>query len=132
MGEYTMFVLMIRSAIIVLLMAGPALSQDSAQWDFLSTASIYPDVHNMLPAYLKARADELLNQRRRAVNNIASVQDLQRRQQKWREQMWSDLGGQPERTPLNARTVGVLDQGDYRVEKVIFESRPRFYVTANL
>jgi cephalosporin-C deacetylase-like acetyl esterase len=86
----------------------------------------------MLPAYLKARADELLIQRRQAVNNIASLQDLQRRQQNWRDQMWSDLGGQPDRTPLNARTVGMLDQGDYRVEKVIFESRPRFYVTANL
>ena len=107
---------MVRSTIIVLLMVSSAFSQNSTQWDFLSTASIYPDVHDMLPAYLKARADQLLTQRRQAVNNIASLQDLKKRPQAWRDQMWSDLGGQPERTPLNAKTVGVLDRGDYRVE----------------
>src|SRR5258708_4980644 len=114
---------MLRLLIIFLFLAGPALPQESSQWDFLSTASIYPDVHNMLPAYLKANAEALLAQRRQAVANIASLQDLESRQQNWRERMWSDLGGQPDRTPLNARTVGVLDQGDYRIEKVIFESR---------
>lgn len=123
---------MLRSTIVFLLLAGPVLCQDSTQWDFLSTASIYPDVHNMLPAYLKAHAETLLAQRQQAVTNISSLQDLKSRQQNWRERMWSDLGGQPERTPLNARTVGVVDQGDYRIEKVIFQSRPGFYVTANL
>lgn len=28
--------------------------------------------------------------------------------------------------------VGTLDRGDYRVEKIVFESRPAFFVTANL
>jgi hypothetical protein len=28
--------------------------------------------------------------------------------------------------------TGVLDRGDYRIEKIIFESRPAFYVTANV
>jgi cephalosporin-C deacetylase-like acetyl esterase len=121
-----------RSIIIFFFLVGSALSQNATQWDFLSTASIYPDVHNMLPAYLTAHAETLLAQRRQAVTNIASLKDLKSRQQNWRERMWSDLGGQPERTPLNARTVGVLDRGDYRIEKVIFESRPGFYVTANL
>jgi len=38
----------------------------------------------------------------------------------------------PPRTPLDARTVGVLERDGYRVERVIFESRPGFPVTANL
>ncbi len=43
------------------------------------------------------------------------------------------LGGLPtQRTPLNARTTAVLDRDGYRIEKVIFESQPRFYVVANL
>ena len=42
------------------------------------------------------------------------------------------LGGLPVRTPLNARTVGVLERDNYRIEKVIFESQPRFFVTGNL
>ena len=42
------------------------------------------------------------------------------------------LGGFPERTPLNARVVGQLDGEGYRVEKVLFESRPGHHVSANL
>lgn len=38
----------------------------------------------------------------------------------------------PTRTPLNARVTGVLQRAGYRIEKVVFESRPRFYVTAHV
>lgn len=38
----------------------------------------------------------------------------------------------PEKTPLNAVVHGAIDQGDYTVEKVYFESVPGFYVTGNL
>jgi len=40
------------------------------------------------------------------------------------------LGGFPKRTPLNARVVGTLKSDGYRIEKVIFESRPHHHVTA--
>lgn len=36
------------------------------------------------------------------------------------------------KTPLNAKVTGRLDRDTYTVENVIFESRPGFYVTANL
>lgn len=42
------------------------------------------------------------------------------------------FGPEPERTPLNARVTGVVERDAYRIEKVIFESRPKFLVTANL
>lgn len=42
------------------------------------------------------------------------------------------FGPLPEKTPLNARTTGKLERSQYTVEKVIFESRPGFLVTANL
>jgi len=42
------------------------------------------------------------------------------------------IGPFPERTPLNARMTGRLQRDGYVVEKVIFESRPSYYVTANL
>lgn len=38
----------------------------------------------------------------------------------------------PEKTPLNAVVHGLIDQGDYTVEKVYFESFPGFYVTGSL
>jgi len=42
------------------------------------------------------------------------------------------FGPLPRRTPLNARIVGEIDRDAYRIEKIIFESRPNFPVTANL
>ena len=37
-----------------------------------------------------------------------------------------------EKTPLNAKVTDVVDRDAYRIEKVVFESRPQFLVTANL
>ena len=42
------------------------------------------------------------------------------------------FGPWPEKTPLNPRTTGTVERDAYRIEKVIFESRPGFLVTANL
>src|SRR5262249_55118830 len=49
-----------------------------------------------------------------------------------RAQLLAALGGFPERCPLHVRTTGIIEREGYRVEKVIFESRPKFYVTAAL
>ncbi len=42
------------------------------------------------------------------------------------------FGPFPRRTPLNLRKTGTLHRKDHTVEKLIFESRPGFFVTANL
>ena len=49
-----------------------------------------------------------------------------------RERIRKCFGPEPERTPLQARVTGVLEREGYRIEKVIFESRPGFLVTSNL
>jgi len=112
--------------------AAPAFAQSRDEWTFLSDPSAFYDVHGMLPAYLKEKAMALIEGREREIARIATVDDLKARQRYVRAHMLSYLGGLPERTPLNARTVGTLDRGDYLVEKIVFESRPAFYVTANL
>ncbi|MFC1563099.1 alpha/beta fold hydrolase [candidate division KSB1 bacterium] len=38
----------------------------------------------------------------------------------------------PEKTPLNAERVKVLDRDTYRIENIIYQSMPEIYVTANL
>lgn len=63
---------------------------------------------------LKTRAD--------AEAHVASV----------RERIRACFGPFPEKTPLNARVTGAVDRDAYRIEKVIFESRPGFLVTGNL
>lgn len=49
-----------------------------------------------------------------------------------REKLQRCFGPWPEKTPLNAKTMGVVKRELYDIEKVIFESRPGFQVTANL
>lgn len=45
----------------------------------------------------------------------------------------TSLGGPfADRTALNATVTGTIERNGYRVEKVIFESQPKFFVTANL
>ena len=112
--------------------APPARAQSRDDWNFLSDPSVFRDVHGMLSAYLRDKAFALIDERQRAIAGIAGMDDLKARQRYWREHMLSYLGGLPERTPLNPQTVGTLDRGDYRIEKIVFESRPSFYVTANL
>ena len=87
----------------------------------------------MLPAHVHQLAFSLLAERERKVARLSSPQEVAERRAYIRQRMLQALGGEfPARTPLNARTVGVLERDDYKIEKVIFESQPRFYVTANL
>ena len=49
-----------------------------------------------------------------------------------RERIRRSFGPEPEKTPLNAKITGVVERDSYRIEKVIFESRPGYHVTGNL
>ncbi len=121
---------MILALLFTLLPTAPA--QQAADWNFLSDPSVFRDVHGMLPAYLKKRAFAMLGRREESISHVARMADLESRRGRLRERIWSYLGERPARTPLNARIAGTLDRDGYTIEKVIFESRPHFYVTANL
>ncbi len=49
-----------------------------------------------------------------------------------RKRISQAFGEFPTPGPLNARTTGVVQRDGYKIENVIFESRPNFPVTANL
>src|SRR5262245_42148954 len=49
-----------------------------------------------------------------------------------REKVAKCFGAFPQKSPLNAKVTGKLDRDAYTIEKVVFESRPQFLVTANL
>ena len=53
-------------------------------------------------------------------------------QRRLRNYVLEAMGGLPERTPLEAQIVGVIPRPGYRVEKIIFQSQPKHYVTALL
>src|SRR5207302_891414 len=61
------------------------------------------------------------------------VSDAVRRKQVVREEILQILGGLPDYNgPLNARITGRIQAEGYAIEKIIFESLPGFFVTANL
>ncbi len=64
---------------------------------------------------------------------IRTPDALRQHQAKIREVMVANLGGlPPSNTPLNARVTGTVEGDGFKIEKIIFEARPRHYVTANL
>ncbi len=91
-----------------------------------------PPARGWLYRDLSNQAHRQLLARRRAIAAIKTPEDVARRQKELRAFFLRSLGDLPERTPLNPRTVGTLRRNGYRVEKVIFESRPGHHVTANL
>jgi len=75
------------------------------------------------------RLEERANQRRAALKTRADAEAYARNV---REKIQLCFGPWPEKTPLKPRITGIVDRDAYKIEKVIFESRPSFLVTANL
>ena len=63
---------------------------------------------------------------------ISSLSDFDVRRKALRGKMLARMGGLPERAPLNAKITGVVRREGYRIEKILFESRPGAFVTGNL
>src|SRR6185312_6466726 len=91
-----------------------------------------PDYSRDLERYLIRVANEARDRRKQIVNAISTRQQILDRQKTIVDELWKMLGGPFERTPLNARVTGAVERPGYRIEKLVFESRPRLYVTANL
>jgi len=90
------------------------------------------DYWNDWPRYMTAQMNEARARRLAELRAMRSEADVRARIEKVRATVWKLLGGKFEKTPLNPQIVGTIDRRDYRIEKVIFESQPRVFVTANL
>jgi len=94
-----------------------------------------PGQDTLLYDHLLAEFDRQYEVRREAVAAaVASPEALEARQQQLRADFARLVGEFPQRTPLNARSVGSLVSVNplYRIERVVYESRPKHHVTANL
>jgi dienelactone hydrolase len=101
--------------------------QSFAQTNVLSEAD---KPAQMMETYLRAKTVEVFDRRAEAYEKIKTPEDCAAHQQRIRDFFVQQLGGWPEKTPLNAHIVDTLDRGAYHIEKLIYESRPQFYVTA--
>jgi cephalosporin-C deacetylase-like acetyl esterase len=88
---------------------------------------------NMLMNYLLSQAAAATEKRQARLSTLQSENDIKSWSDANREKFLDLIGGLPaERTPLNARVTGEVVRDGYVIRKVIFESLPEFYVTANL
>ena len=92
----------------------------------------YRDYSRCLPDFLRDLAGDAYQRRNTEIAKLTNLAAITARQRWVTDTFWQIVGGQPERTPLRARTVGSFDRAGYRLDKVIYESRPELYVTANL
>jgi dienelactone hydrolase len=92
----------------------------------------YRDYSRCVPDYLSALVREAYERRNRAIADLTSAAQIEARRNWVRETLWKLAGGMPERTPLNQRSVGSFDREGYRVERIVYESRPGFHVVGDL
>ena len=92
----------------------------------------YRDYSRCLPDYLRDLAGRAYQARNREILKLTTPAAVGERQRWAREAFWKLIGGMPERTALNARTLGSFERPGYRVEKVLYESRPGLHISANL
>jgi hypothetical protein len=91
-----------------------------------------PPSGSLFYSALQRQAYAALDSRQAAYEQIKTPEDIAAYQRRHREFFLQQLGGLPERTPLNGEVVGRIQGDGYRIEKVIFESRPHHHVTATL
>lgn len=92
----------------------------------------FSDAPNALYHHFASQAYALLDNRKTAIHDIRSLHEWQNRQQYIKKTLLELAGPFPEKSALNARTVKTISREDYRIEHIIYESVPGFYVTSSL
>ncbi|WP_421827112.1 alpha/beta hydrolase family protein [Larkinella sp.] len=113
-----------------LLLPGRAVAQK--EYNVLQNWFLLRSDDNALFRHLLRQSTDLLEKRTATVARINTLNDWKKRQQWARQTLQDAIGPFPERTPLHAKTVRVLPKKGYRVEHLIYESQPGFYVPATL
>ena len=119
---------MITAALVVAASVGAeARSLDSAVSDAklagAADISSYVTVFNQL--------EEMDDACDRAWRNLPDRAAYDSYRMRMHDRLMSALGAWPEKTPLNAKTVATIRRDGYRIEKVLFESMPGLFVSAN-
>lgn len=92
----------------------------------------YSDAPNSLYHHVANEAYQLLDERTEQISELESLSDWQKRQEEVRESLQSIVGPFPEKTPLNARILRTVQKDTYKVEHIVYESQPDFFVTSSL
>ena len=86
----------------------------------------------MVQEFFVERENEIHQQRLKRLSGLGTRSDAEAYVQTVREKIRASFGPFPVKTPLNPRVTKVVDRDAYKIENLLFESRPGFLVSANL
>jgi dienelactone hydrolase len=92
----------------------------------------FSDAPNSLYHHISKIAYTYLDARGKKVGAISTLSDWKKRQILVRQALTEVLGKFPEKTPLNPKITNDIQKDGYRIQNIIFESRPGLYVTSSL
>lgn len=92
----------------------------------------YNNPSYLLYHHMTEEANQLIDKMELGASEVKTKAQWVKRQREIKGKVWSQLGPFRERTPLNAKVTSVVEKRDFRVENIIYESLPGYYVTASL
>lgn len=124
-----------RRELTIVLAVVAGLCKCSSGDEFLSPADfkvLDRPANTMMRDYLAAVVDEQFAARAALLAGLKTADDWNRHAAFIRKSMAAWTGPLPNRTPLRARVTGRINRQEYILEKILFESRSNFLVSANL
>ncbi|MBK8504181.1 MAG: hypothetical protein IPL46_19410 [Saprospiraceae bacterium] len=90
------------------------------------------DPGSLLITHLNGQAAQYYQSRDQEIKNLKTKNDWISRQKQIKDQLQQLIGPFPEKGALNPKITGIVQKDGYRIEKIIYESRPHFYVSGCL
>ena len=107
----------------------PGLSGTASAAEELEPLNRFP---RMVHEYFVEQVRRAERRKLQAMSKLKTKADAEKHVESVRKRIRECFGPEPERTPLNARITKVVERDGYRIENLIFDSRPGFPVTANV
>jgi len=115
-----------------LFLTSSSIQAQNGDLSVISRWTMYTDCKNSLYQYLYSVACRQLDLREKEIAGLTTKDQWLQRQLKVKNILSKIIGPFPDKTPLNARINGTVQKQGYRIEKIIYESTPSYYVTACL
>lgn len=134
-GVVSPFVALVVELIIALASSATVASAQAARedpGDGLACLSAAEAAAESLSTRLQRRAFAALDRREAEFAALKTTADVTAWAERRRAFFVAQLGGLPDRTPLDATTVRTIRADGHRIDCVVFQSRPGHRVTANL
>jgi len=89
------------------------------------------DFADQMNGDIQQRAQKYFREQDDLKNSFQSISDFERHRDQVKSSLLESIGGLPEeKTPLNARITGTIEESTFTIEKVLFESLPNYLVSA--